>query len=98
MEQKGKETVLISFHDFLCIRHYVYVATVRVITFSISMPDALHPLSVIISSMILRKQDYYSSESGGETQPQETPWGKTPNQPYPTQPPKLLALIAVGNL
>lgn len=48
--------------------------------------------------MILRKQDYYSSESGGETQPQEIPWGKTPNQPYPTQPPKLLALIAVGNL
>ena len=76
----------------------VYVVIVRVITFSISMPDALHPLSVTISSTILRKKDYYSSESGGETQPQEIPWGKIPNQPYLTRPPKLLALIAAGNL
>ena len=76
----------------------VYVVTVRVITFSIPMPDALHLLSVIISSMILRKQDYYSSESGGETQPQEIPWGEIPNQPYLTPAPKLLALIAAGNL
>ena len=48
--------------------------------------------------MILRKQDYYSSESGGETQPQEIPWGEIPNQPYLTRAPKLLALIAAGNL
>lgn len=60
-------------------------ATVRIVIFSIYLPDAPHPLPVLIPSTMLRKQEYSSSERGGETQPQKTPWGEILNQPCPTR-------------